>query len=472
MATFADVMTAVKATRELAEQTAAKVDKIESTPVHKAFGVPNIREGEDPMTSRPFYVSRAAAVVIGAADENTAKYETEFSNKLKKAMTDAWGASGTKYTPRSILVPLSWDLMPDDVRRDSAFTPYRKAFDAAMQGLDPEQTDGRRMVDVFSVRERGVIKKAAMSALNQTTGGALVAPAQFGDLVTILRNKAVMQNIGAKQVPLPAQGSMEFPRQTGVSTSAQVPENTAGTESNPTYDTITMSPKQFIGLVRVANQLLAYAPGLAESSIREDMGEQAALTFDLACLEGVGGPNKIRGLINQTGIATVVAKVTGANGNTWSPVDTARLIKANMNRNSDVKTFVMRPDMWLGITETRASGPVAGDGQGPYLYEMLRQFSTDFGTNLRQRDVVTSNQISTARTKGSGTALTYILGVDGQEIMVGMHGAMVLDANPYESTAFNSNQTLMRSIMFGDMAVRRPAGIAFMDTLIVPNLDS
>lgn len=431
----------------------------------------HIRTGEDPLSSRPMYMAKAALAAMGQG-RASAKLEIDYSNKLKKALSDSWGANSSQYSENSVLVPLSWDMMPEDVRRDNQFAPFRKALHDAVCDLDPDQIFGKALAKVYDSQTRERIYKTSMSYLNQTTGGALVAPAQFGDLIPILRNKAVLSNIGARNVPLPAQGSITYPRQTGVSTVYEVPENTAGTETNPTFDDITLSPKQFICLVRASNQLLQFAPGIAEAAIREDMSEQAALKFDLAGLEGPGGPNRVKGLINQTGITTVTARSTGTNGDTWTPVDTARMLRAAMTRNSDIKTWVMRPDMWLGITETRADAVVPGDASGNYLFHMLREFSADFGENLRQRKVVTSNQVSTARTKGSGSTLTYILGLDGQEVIVGMHGAMVLDANPWETTAYTSNQTLMRAIMFGDMQVRRGAGVVFMDDLIVPNLDA
>lgn len=433
-----------------------------------------IRTGEDVLGSRPLYISKAAAVTAGRLDRSMAKHEMEFSDRLKKSMVGVYGAAAANaYPQNSVLVPLSWQLLPEAVTGDSEYRAYRKAFSASVEDIDPEMVYGKSTTQVIGGGDsQRRILKTAMSYINQTTGGALVAPPQFGDLIEILRNKAVMPNIGARTVALPPQGSIQYPRQTGVTTFAEKPENTAGDESNPTFDTVTLEPKQFIGLVRVPNQLLTFAPGLAEAAIREDMAEQIALTFDLACLQGNGGPNRVRGLINQTGITTVVAKQVGTNGNTWTPPDTARIIRAAMARNSDVKTFVMRPDMWLGITESRADAVTPGDSGGQYLFNMLREFGSDFGETLRQRKVVTSNQISQARDKGSASDLTYILGVDGQEVLVGMHGAMVLDANPYETTAYASNQTLMRSIMFGDLGVRRGAGVVFMDDLIVPNLDA
>lgn len=445
-----------------------------------AFGAPHIRSGEDPLSSRPFYIARAANVLTGQAAPDTAKFEIAESERLKRALAEVYG--GDKYPRNSVVVPIDWNLLPDTVRLDKSFAPMRQAMHEAVAHVDPEFLETRRSVEVHDSRaaktrmtDARYVQRTAMSYLDQQSGGALVAPPQFGDLIPILRNKAILPNIGAVFVPLPPQGAIKYPRQTGVTTIKEKPENTPADESNPTFDDVTLEPKQFIGLVRASNQLLAFAPGVAEMAIRNDLAEQIALTFDLAGLEGSGGPNRVNGIVTQASKAspawTVNAKVTGANGDTWTPPDVSRTIRKNMQRNSDVKTFVMRPDMWLGITEARADAVAAGDKQGAYLWNMLRMFGEDFGETLRQRRVVTSNQVSNTRAKGNATNLTYILGLDGNEILVGMHGVLVLDANPWETTAYASNQTLLRAILFGDVGVRRGAGVALMDTISVPNLD-
>lgn len=475
-----DDAAALKAARELLEQNAkreteAALKPADRAPVRKAITeAPAYVHPDTLKPSQGFYIAKLADHALGRAggggDDGDAAFERQESNRLKKAMREVYGGQAA-YGANSFLVPLAWQCMPEEIARSSDFVPLRKAMAASLDGVDLEEMLSKRAVEVYGKAAGDRLYKTAMSYTNQTTGGALVAPAQFGDLIPILRNKAVLQNIGATNVPLPTQGSVKYPRQTGVVTVDEVPENTAGSEANPTFDDVTLEPKQFICLVRASNQLLTFAPGVAEVAIRTDMSEQAALKFDLQGLQGVGGPNRVRGLINHAGISTVVAKVTGTDGDTWSPADTARMLRAAMIRNSDVKTWIMRPDMWLGITESRSDAVVPGDASGNYLFHMLREFSADFGENLRQRKVVTSNQVVATRAKGSASDLTYILGVDGSEVLVGMHGAMVLDANPYETTAYTSNQTLLRAILFGDVGVRRGAGIVFMDDLIIPNLD-
>lgn len=436
---------------------------------------PVARNGENSMSSRPLYMSKAAMVVSGMIDAECAKLEIQEFGRFRKAMQD----HGNEYKAmkkNSLLVPLSWKLLPADISRSSDFMPMRKALHDAMaeEYYDPDSIIHRKSVDVHRSKADEMKYKATMSSIDQTVGGAMVAPPAFGDLIPLLRNKMVMPNIGARNVPLPSQGSMQVPRQTSASTVNERPENTAGVESNPETDTITMNPREFIGLVRSSNQLLTYSPGMAEAMIRSDMTDVMALTFDFACLSGSGGPNLVEGIIKQavaTG-GTVQAKTQGVDGNEWTPPDIARTIRTNMDRNSDVKTWIMRPSMWLGITETRADSVAAGDQAGQYLWSMFRTFGEDFGEMLRQRKVVTSNQVVNNQTKGAGTNLTYILGVDGDEIMVGMHGAVVMDANPWGDAAYAANQTLFRSIMYGDCKIRRGAGVAYMPQLAVPNLDN
>ena len=301
--------------QRVAEMEAEKAR--DRAPVRKGVpdAAPAVRVGEDPLSSRPVYFAKAAKALL-TRDFGDAKLEVDFSEKFKKAMQDYYGRGADGYSGNAILLPLSWNLVPPEIAGDASYTPWKKAISAAVENLDPDQIEGRRMVATFTKGERQVFKKTAMSYTDQATGGAMVRPAEFGDLIPILRNKAVLQNIGATQVPLPVQGSVKYPRQTAVTTVYARPENTAGTESNPTFDDVTLEPKQYIGLVRASNQLLQYAPGLAEATIRNDMAEQMALTFDRDGLEGDGGPNRVKGIINQAGITTVAALNTGTDGDT------------------------------------------------------------------------------------------------------------------------------------------------------------
>lgn len=420
-------------------------------------GAPAIRTGEDPLSSRPFYISEVAKALL-TGDWDNAKHEKQELSRFKKAMGEVH--TGFSYGAGSIVLPLSWELLPREISDNSDFTTLKKSMGAgAMKAAkaDPNQF----------LRESGrVFKKAPMSMLDQSLGGAVIQPPEFGELIPVLRNKSVLNQIGAKQVALPPQGSVAYPRQTSASTAEQIPENPATgiVESDFGTDQLTLSAKTFAGMVKVSNQLLRFSQGVAESLIRDDMMAQVALYFDKAGLEGVGGPNKVQGIINSPGITTVVASTAATDGNTWQPKDLTRMIAAAMAKNSDIDLWVLSPGMFLGMTETRTGGSTTGDG--PYLFDLIRTLGQDIPDKLRGRPVYTSNQVSLARAKGSGTNLTYVLGLKPEEIVIALHGAVELSVNTQAESVFSKNQSLLRVLMYGDVGVRRGAGVTFMDTLL------
>lgn len=422
----------------------------------------HVRKGEDPLTSRPFYVAKAAAA-LEAGDPTIAKQEFECSRLLRKALT-AYDPN-YKYQGNSIILPLAWHLLPDEVRHASEFVEYKKSMAAAIDGMD----QGEVVRQLGEHRSKAFFQKAPQSYQDQTLGGPLVAPPEYGELIPLLRNRSVLMNMGCRQIALPPQGAIYYPRQTGAMTPDQLPENPVVgiAESNVTTDDLVLSAKQFIGTVRTSNQLLRFSQGAAEALIRDDMMAQIQLLYDKAALEGTGGTSRVLGLINTPSINKVVAKTPAANGDTWTPIDMVRMLAAAQNLNSDVKNWIMLPGQFLGITETRSTGgPTAGVQDGQYLFELMRTFGTNIENKLRGRPVEVSNQVSRLRTKGTAQNLTYILGVDPDEIILGLHGAVELAVNTQADSVFVKNQSLLRVVMYGDAAVRRPAGVTLLDQLL------
>jgi hypothetical protein len=71
--------------------------------------------------------------------------------------------------------------------------------------------------------------------------------------------------------------------------------------------------------------------------------------------------------------------------------------------------WVMRKQMHAALMNRRADAVSASDGKGPFLFRDSRLASSGPPDNLYGTKVVRSSQVSAARTKGSGNALTYIL---------------------------------------------------------------
>jgi HK97 family phage major capsid protein len=65
----------------------------------------------------------------------------------------------------------------------------------------------------------------ALSWMDETVGGALVAPPMMGELIELLRNNEVLMAAGARVLPMPPQGRITFPRQTSAMTAFHVGES-------------------------------------------------------------------------------------------------------------------------------------------------------------------------------------------------------------------------------------------------------
>lgn len=449
-----------KATADKVEQIAGQVTKMQE-PGYVNKGVPHVRQGEDPLSSRPFLFSRAVGLAMGDEEcRENSKFEQEESNRLKKALRDL--NKGASYKSNTVVVPLSWAHLPDAVRESAEFAPLQKAMREgaiAAMNADPEE---------YARSTGRPFKKATMSYQEYSTGGSLIQPPEYGDLIEPLRNNAALLNLGAQSVPLPPQGTVMFPRMTGDVTAYALGENPASgiTESNPTTDDLTLTAKAIAALVPVSNQFLRFSRGVGETVVRNSLTAQLGLQFDKQGLEGVGSSVTIQGLINVTGITTVVAKVVGANGNTWSPRDMARMWAAAKKRNSKITHWIMAPGTFAGISEYRADAVTVGDQSGGYVFDLMRMLGHNPEAKIRGLPVVESTQVSLARTKGSATDLTYILGVDKDEIMIAMHGALEIAVADQDGTDFAKNKSKIRAIMYGDVGVKRQAGVTFMDTLV------
>lgn len=451
--------------RELA---AAKAARAEAAQVQrKSAGIvpgvdgPAVRHGEDAMSSRPLYVSKLAAHLTGRLTANQCKHETEAFGWFTKAMKEAFGGGYTHED--SVLVPLRWANLPEQVRDSGEGRVFMKAFGAAAEKYDPDEL-------------RYYVKKASdpMSAADQQYGGAFIPPPDFGQPIDLLRNKSVCFKAGATALPLPPQGSIAYPAQTSATDAYWEGENTdAGAESKIQTRDVTLQAKQLKCFVRVPNQWLRFAPASADALVRNDMGTTVDLKIDKAALEGPGGPGIPKGLVAFKGETNGITSYTGAGGAAtandpylFKPADADLMISKIEEANADMTGWVMSPKLWRAVLkQLRADAVSASDNAGMFLFDYARGLGQELQERLINFPVHRSNQVSTSRTRGSGTGFTYMIGGMWSDLLIGTHGAMELVANDKGDEAFKKNQTLLRAIAFADVNIRRGASFVIYDQL-------
>ena len=429
-------------------------------------GAPNIRYGEDPLTSRGYSFAKMIGVLAGVIPHDQAKIETqEVHGMLHKALSspgmyDYRGvghAGQTKFLAPLCMSYLPYDTITTQMRRD-----IKSMVHAGMDGAD---YDEMKHIRTKQLQAQGYGQKT-LSWLTETLGGALVAPPEFGELIELLRNKEACVNAGAKTIPLPPQGRMLYPRQTSASSTYWVGENQQIAASDIGTGEVTLQAKKLAVLIKSPNELLRFASPAAEALMRDDMTKSLALGLDLACLEGIGSDKSPQGLINKQFINRINSSTQGANGDTIVGQDLYRFIAAVEESNAEFEGYIMRPKTLYKYYQLRSASVSAGDNAGPFLFNLIREAGDGVAKPLLAGYPVTkSTQVSQSRIKGTGTNLTYIVGGMWSDMLIGMFGAIEFATTAVGDTAFQFDQTWIRGILSADMAVRHEAAFVLMDSL-------
>ncbi len=431
------------------------------------FGAPWIRSGEDPLNSRGFSFMKMLGVITGATPREEAKVEMDIHNRLHQVYNKNIDGAGYVYSGAGhegatrFLAPLGTGymqsaLVPGDFRRE-----MRQLVSAGLDGADHDEM---KWIRTKQLTQAGYGTKA-MSWLNELTGGALVAPPEMGELIELLRNKEALVNAGARTVPLPPQGRLKYPRQTGASTAYWIGENQPITDTTPTTGEVTLQAKKLAVLIKAPNELIRFASPAAEALMRDDMTKSLALGLDLAGLEGQGGDNRPRGIIQMPNINRVTSSRPGADGDAIVGQDIYRMVAAVEESNAEFESFVMRPKTLFKYYQLRFDAVAQNDAAGGFLFNLIREAGMGTQATLAGFPVVKSTQVSQSRTKGNGTNLTYILGGMFSDVLIGMFGAIEFAATTMGDTAFTNDQTWVRGILSADIQLRHEAAFVLMDQL-------
>lgn len=216
----------------------------------------------------PYRVARAIAIATERALGNASKFnglEAEVHQELAKRRKDDSGHGGV-------------------------FLPFR----------DENRSEGEQIE-----YDRALMQRALGTGVS-TGGQTLVATDLQPDLIDILRNKAVLAQAGARMLT-GLSSNIKFMKKTGNATMYWMAENPVSpvTQSQPTFGSLTLSPKTLMGAVLYPRQLAVMANLDLEANLREDLGTGGALAIDQGGLTGTGSSNDPTGLYNTSGIPTV-----------------------------------------------------------------------------------------------------------------------------------------------------------------------
>ena len=480
--TRAELAAAQKATQELraARQEVAKPQN-DTSVLEKSLqtkSAPFVTTG--PVgESRGYRLTKAIALSRGMIRRDAAKPEAEANERFCKALKAAnYAYAGIDDDPNAFVIPLGTQFLPPEVTETDDYVVCKSMWAAGAEGFDHDE--GRWLAKKLLASSGGdpnsVQYKTAMSYLQDSIGGTLVAPPVQGELIELVRPRECLLAAGATSVPLPPNGRMSFPRQTSPTSMYWVGENTEITESNPGTGQISLQAKKAGVLVTVPNELLRYASVAADALIRTDTAKTISLGVDYAGLYGTGGAAQPQGLVTYTGTnqliqyqsVTPAPKGIGTDGNTLRPEDGNRMIGLIEDRNFEFSGWIMRPTMANNILGYRADAVAAKDAAGGFVQSLMRAVTDRVpsdnwcGYKTTKSAVVRNNQ-----TKGaSGATLTEVFGGQWEHLMVGMYGAVEFAASNQAGNTFAKDQTQIRALVHCDIAPRYESCFVWYGLLI------
>lgn len=310
------------------------------------------------------------------------------------------------------------------------------------------------------------------SALNQratyvtsgaSTGGNLVQTDLLADeFIEFLRNNGVMLQLGVRTMP-GLVGNVAIPRRSGVASTYYLStQTTAITQSESTFDQVTMAPKNLAALSKYSRQtLLQGTPGI-EELVRRDLTDGINLAIDLGILNGSGASGQPTGILQTSGIGSVAMGTNGAAITMEKVVDLeSAVMQVNGAVNAGNVAYLSNYKVLAALKKLRAGGSTTGDG--PFL------FNTDGATlgrgptpaNLNGYPLASTNQVPSNLVKGtSGAVCSALLMGDFSQAMVGFWGNGLEITVGEDQDDFSKALTSVRGIVTYDVAVRDPKSFA------------
>lgn len=305
----------------------------------------------------------------------------------------------------------------------------------------------------LSLRSRGNRAATAMDSLSSAAGGAVVDTTLM-PLIQILRNKMMTRALGAR-VLSSLVGSLSFPKQIASAVLSWVAEN-SGTDVSESdlsafLGTIAMGPKSAQATTQVSRQLLAQASEDVEMLIRDDLAAINALGLDLAAINGSGASNQPRGILNTSGIGSVIGGTDGAAPD-WA--DIVNLETEVAVDNADLGSLAY-------LTNAKARGMLKQTVKAANTAQFVWEKGAGGFGEMNGYRAAASNQVPSDLDKGTSTGVcSAILFGNWNDLMIGEWGVIEIIADPYSLK--KQGLIELTSFMMADIAVRRAESFAAM----------
>lgn len=334
-------------------------------------------------------------------------------------------------------------------------------FQAQLQGNSPESWRMYAKHELAAIERNHREKFARLSGLSFSeqkaavtegsasgyplSGGGSLVPIEFvADMIEFVRAKTVVRELGAST--LHASSLTGFiPRQSAAATANWIGENSAITESEPTFDQVQYVLKKLAAFSIASSEMVMDSNPKVQSIIERDLALQIAVAEDLAYLQGSGAGNQPTGIKSTSGITT---QSLGTNGRVPNFDD---LVAARYNlelNNFELSGFAWHPRTSQEFRQSK-------DSVNRYLWDEGLPAAGSPPTVLGV-PYKTTTQIPINLTVGTSTTASNIYAAQWDQAIVVEGGDLEVMASNVAGSAFQNDAVYIRAKVRRDFQVRHP----------------
>ncbi|MBW1612414.1 MAG: phage major capsid protein [Deltaproteobacteria bacterium] len=358
------------------------------------------------------------------------------------------------------------DDLSDKDKRDLSKYSFLKAIrsqlpNQRLEGLELEmhQEGEKEMRDAGVSKDiTGIIiperilnlgQKRAYSATGGSSGseGGVDIATDIGSIIDDLRARLVVARLGATYLT-GLQGNVKFPK--GVDGSvAWEGENDANADAGGSFGSLSMSPKRVGGYALVSKQLILQSSHDIENYVRNMLIKKVVEAIEDKSITGDGTNDTPTGIINTSGIGSVVG---GDNGAAPDWADIINLEKEVAVDNADIGSlaYLTNPKVRAKLKTTALDS-----GSGLFVWGNDRSYPLN-GYAAGVTTLVPSNL-----TKGTSSEVcSAIIFGNFADLLIGQWGGMEVLLDPY-TKALNYQYQLIINVL-ADIGVRNAESFSAM----------
>lgn len=276
--------------------------------------------------------------------------------------------------------------------------------------------------------------------------GGYTIQTELGEMIPFLRPRLSLEGLGA-QVLTGLSGNVDIPRQITGSSSAWEGENDTTSETNTTWDKLSLTPKRLAAFMDVSKRLMVQSSISVENFVRNDLNKAQRVGLETALINGATGGDNPVGILNTSGIGSVAI---GTNGGapTWAHIVKLWMEIAQDDADINTLAFLTTPGIAAQLMQTEKAASTA-----QFVWTTNNAMGSMNGYTAKATTLVPSTL-----TKGSSSDCHAIIFGDFSNLIIGNWGGLDLTVDPY--TRAKDAVVVVTVNSYWNSVIRYPAGFA------------